>query len=176
MTNVQEFINLLKNGNANERYEACLQLMKLSPIPTEALEAIQAATKDEDTAVSSAAKKIINLHNIESSSSNIEAEEVDMDPTQKAVQDALKTHKSISTYYVFLTALILIMNCFWLIWAVAVVGWEEVISFFLGPVLIVGGSILFSRIFIKLSYTKIGYFILFSAPIWVWLYLVRDTW
>ena len=173
MTNVQEFINLLKNGNANERYEACLQLMKLSPIPAEALEALQVATKDEDAAVSSAAQKIINLQNAESISSNIEAKEVGIDPIQKAVQDALASHRIVSSVYAFLTAILLIMNCGGLFFGLAVVGWEAIIQIVLIPIIIVGSCIFVSKYFISSEQNiKLGNIILYSAPVLVWLYLI----
>ncbi len=176
MTDVQEIINLLKSSDSNERYNACLQLMKFSPLPPEAIEALQQAAKDDDPAVSNAAQKIINLNNAESSTSNIEAKPLDIDPTQKARQDALATHKIVSSVYVLLTAIILIMNCMGFMFGLAVVGWQVVIGIILMPILIVGGCIVSSKYFINQGNTRLGYIILFSAPILAWLYLVKDTW
>lgn len=176
MINVQEVIKLLKSSDANERYDACLQLMNLSPMPPEALEALQLATKDDDAAVSNAAQKIIKLHTAAPSTSNGEANSPSADPVQNATKDALATHKIISSVYVLLTAIILIINCLGLMFVLADVGWQAVISIVLMPVFIVGGCIYVSKYLINQGNTRVGYIILFSAPILVWLYLVKDTW
>lgn len=176
MTNIQEILNLLKSSDSDERYNACLQLMKLSPLPPEAIEALEQATKDDNLAVSNAAKKIIYLHNTESSTSNTDVKSVNADPIHKATQDALATHKIVSSVYVLLTAIILIMNCMGFMFGLAVVGWQVVIGIILMPILIVGGCIFVSKYFINQGNTRLGYIILFSAPILTWLYLVKDTW
>ncbi len=176
MTNVQEVIKLLKSSDANERYDACLQLTNLSPMPPEALEALQVATKDDDAAVSNAAQKIIKLHTAAPPASNGEANSPSTDPIQNATKNALATHKIISSIYVLLTGIILITNCLGLMFVLADVGWQAIISIILMPVLIVGGCIYVSKYFINQGKTRVGYIILFSAPILVWLYLVKDTW
>ncbi len=100
----------------------------------------------------------------------------DTDPIQKSTQDALSTHKIVSTVYVLLTSLILIINCWGLMFGLAVVGWQAIIGLVLMPILIIGGCIYGSKYFINQGNTRLGYIILFSAPILAWLYLVKDTW
>lgn len=175
MSDIHAIINLLKSSDSNERYNACLQLMKISPLPPEAIEALQQAVKDDDSAVSNAAQKIIDLHNAESSPSNIEANSAELDPIQKATQNALSTHKIVSSVYIVITAVTLIINCGGLMFGLAIVGWQVILSLILIPILIIGCCIFVSKYFIHKGKTKLGLFILFSTPILAWLYFVIDT-
>lgn len=182
MPNISYLIKMLQNEDHNKRYEACEELrVSKIPLPQEALNALAIAKNDKNPDVAEAALRALEFHRpnaleITPPPTNSETILPDANPAPKAVQDAQATHKIVSTVYVLLTSLILIMNCWGLMFGLAVVGWQAVIGLVLMPILIVGGCIYGSKYFINQGNTRLGYIILFSAPILAWLYLVKDTW
>jgi hypothetical protein len=183
MSDISHFIKMLQSQDHNRRYEACEELRVWnSPLPQQALDALQVATNDLHPDVADAAQRALALHSAADNETSLVDNSqngsnlTDIDLTPKAVKDAQATHKTVSLIYVFLTIFMLIINCGGLFFGMAVLGWQAIIDIVLIPCLIVAGCIYISKYFIDQNNIKLGNVILFSPPILVWLYLVKDTW
>jgi hypothetical protein len=176
MTDISRLIKMLQHENHDKRYEACEALrVSQPPLSQDALDALAIAKHDKNSDVAEAARRALEFHTATYAPSDDEIKLPDTAPGSG--QDALKTHKTVSTIYIVLTALIIVMNCGGLFFGLAVVGWQAIIEIILLPVLIVAGCIYISRYFIvNENNPKLGLGILYSAPILAWLYMVRDTW
>jgi hypothetical protein len=78
MSDIQRLLELLKSANPNKRFDACEELRVSSPLPPEALEALQLVTNDTNPSVADAAQRALAVHNqMESKNkdSNIESNE-----------------------------------------------------------------------------------------------------
>jgi hypothetical protein len=63
MSDIQQFIELLKSNNPNKRYNACEELrVSKQPLPQEAIDALHSATNDPNVAVANAAQRALALH------------------------------------------------------------------------------------------------------------------
>ena len=62
MTDIQKWINQLKDDNPNKRYEACVELGIAPSITDEALDALREVTNDPNDDVADAAQRALNLN------------------------------------------------------------------------------------------------------------------
>jgi hypothetical protein len=89
-----------------------------------------------------------------------------------------KTPKTIHTVVSIIYAVVIVLNSPLLLLA-AIVGSDDLARFlpeFFIPVVWTIGSIIVSRVFINKNRANTAYTILFSVPLVVWLFLVRNTW